>query len=215
METNETTTPSITKTGMILSNVMPDMSYFESRFDIMQNNYEEVQRTQENFREQLRDMKTDMDRRFTETHSIIQRNNDDFREQLRNIKLDMDRRFNETHNDMNRSFNETRTDMKERFAQVDKNFEQVNQRFEQVDKRFEQVDKRFEQVDKRFEQVDKRFEQVDKRLDLIISSIEKLGDKIDHRDERQRKFTLLMFSIALSVTGLSVVGVLIKILNII
>jgi len=187
MNKSETSTPSITKTGMIFSNVVPDMSYFESRFDIMQNNYEEVQRTQENFREQLRDMKTDMDRRFNETHNLIERNNENFREQLRNMKIDMDRRFNETHSDMNRRFNETHTDMKERFALVDK----------------------------RFEHVDKRFEQVDKRLDLIITSIEKLGDKIDHRDERQRKFTLRMFSIAMSVTGISVLGVLIKVLNII
>jgi len=197
MNDNEKTTPSIIESKMLLSNMVPDMSYFESRFEIMQNNNDEVRRNQDNFREQLRDMKTDMDRRFTETHRIIEKNNDDFREQLRNIKLDMDRRFNETH-----------TDMKERFAQVDK-------RFEQVDKRFEQVDKRFEQVDKRFEQVDKRFEQVDKRLDQIISSIEKLGDKMDHRDERQRKFTLRMFSIAISVTGISVFGILIKVLNII
>ena len=175
MNDNEKTTPSIIESKMLLSNMVPDMSYFESRFEIMQNNNDEVRRNQDNFREQLRDMKTDMDRRFTETHRIIEKNNDDFREQLRNIKLDMDRRFNETH-----------TDMKERFAQVDK----------------------------RFEQVDKRFEQVDKRLDQIISSIEKLGDKMDHRDERQRKFTLRMFSIAISVTGISVFGILIKVLNI-
>jgi len=146
---------------MLFSNMLPNMSYFESRFEIMQNNYKEVRRNQDHFQEQIRDLKTDMDRRFFET----------------------------------------REDMKERFAHVDK--------------RFEQVDKRFEQVDKRFEQVDKRFEQVDKRLDQIITSIEKIGAKMDYRDERQRKFTLRMFSISMSFTGLSVLGVLIKVLNII
>jgi len=169
MNDNEKNTHSIIESKMLLSNMVPDMSYFESRFEIMQNNYEEVRRNQDNFREQLRDMRTDMDRRFTETHRFIEKNNDDFREHLRNIKEDMDRRFNETHSDM-------------------------KERFYQVDKRFEQVDKRFEQ---------------------IISSIEKIGDKIDHRDERQRKFTLRMFSIAISFTGVSVLGVLIKVLNII
>ena len=147
MNDNEKTNPSIIESQMLFSNMLPNMSYFESRFEIMQNNYEEVRRNQDIFREQLRDMKTDMDRRFIETHN----------------------------------------DMKERFAQVDK----------------------------RFEQVDKRFEQVDKRLDQIISSIEKLGDKMDNRDERQRKFTLRMFSISISITGISVLGVLIKVLNII
>ena len=42
---------------------MPNTSYFESRFDILQNNYKEVRRGQDNFREQLRDLKIDMDRR--------------------------------------------------------------------------------------------------------------------------------------------------------
>jgi len=168
MNENEPKVSSMVESQMLFSNLLPNMNYFESRFEIMQNNYDEVRRNQDNFKDQLRDLKTDMDRRFFET----------------------------------------REDMKERFAQVDK-------RFEQVDKRFEQVDKRFEQVDKRFEQVDKRFEQVDKRLEQILSSIEKIGEKMDHRDDRQRKFTLRMFSIAMSFTGLSVLGVLIKVLNVI
>ena len=143
---------------------MPNTSYFESRFDILQNNYEEVRRGQDNFREQLRD-----------------------------LKIDMDRRFNETHNNL-----------VERFAIVDKRIDDT--RSDMLD-RFMQVDKRFEQVDKRFEQVDKRFEQVDMRLAQIISSIEKLGDKIDHKDDRQRRFTFKMFSIAMSFTALSLMGV--------
>jgi len=129
---------------------MPNTSYFESRFDILQNNYEEVRRGQDNFREQLRD-----------------------------LKIDMDRRFNETHNNL-----------VERFAIVDKRID----------------DTRSDMLD-RFMQVDKRFEQVDKRLAQIISSIEKLGDKIDHKDDRQRRFTFKMFSIAMSFTALSLMGV--------
>ena len=90
-----------------------------------------------------------------------------------------------------------------------------------VDKRFEQVDKRFEQVDKRFEQVDKRFEQltgelkdfkgdVSRRFEQIAASIERLGDKLDARDARQRSFTLQMFGIAISVSFLGVLGILAK-----
>ena len=185
MNESETNMQHIPETGILVSK-LSHTNFFESRFDILQNNYQEVQKSQDSFKEQLRD-----------------------------FKLDMDRRFNETHNNMierfaivDRRIDDTRSDMLERFKQVDK-------RFEQVDKRFEQVDKRFEQVDKRFEQVDKRFEQIDLRLTQILLSIDRLGDKIDHKDDRQRKFTLKMFSIAMSVTGLSIMGVLFKLLNIV
>ena len=72
------------------------------------------------------------------------------------------------------------------------------------------VDRRFENVDKRFEQIDKRFEQVDKRFDQVIASIERLTDKLDYRDEKQRGFTLRMFTIAI---GISVLGALGAFLN--
>ena len=76
------------------------------------------------------------------------------------------------------------------------------------------VDKRFEQVDKRFEQVDKRFEQVDKRFEQIIASIDKLGDKLEHRDEKQRAFTLQMFTIAISISIIGVLGAFLKSLGV-
>ena len=107
------------------------------------------------------------------------------------------------------SFSEQLRDLK---RDIDSRF---NQTHVNMSERFIAVDKRFEQVDMRFEQVDKRFEQIDMRLLQIITSIEKLGDKIDLKDERQRKFTLKMFSIAMSFTGLSILGILIKVLNII
>ena len=37
---------------------------------------------------------------------------------------------------------------------------------------------------------------MDKRFEQIIASIDRLGDKLDHRDENQRAFTLRMFTIA-------------------
>jgi len=77
------------------------------------------------------------------------------------------------------------------------------------------VDKRFENVDKRFEQVDKRFEQVDKRFEQVIASIERLGDKLDYRDEKQRGFTLRMFTIAIGISILGVLGAFLKSLGII
>ena len=77
------------------------------------------------------------------------------------------------------------------------------------------VDKRFEQVDKRFEQVDKRFEQVDRRFEQVIASIERLGDKLDYRDEKQRGFTLRMFTIAIGISILGALGAFLKSIGII
>jgi hypothetical protein len=77
------------------------------------------------------------------------------------------------------------------------------------------VDRRFENVDKRFEQIDKRFEQVDKRFDQVIASIERLTDKLDYRDEKQRGFTLRMFTIAIGISVLGALGAFLKTMGII
>lgn len=80
------------------------------------------------------------------------------------------------------------------------------------------VNKRFDNIktdmDKRFEQVDRRFEQVDKRFEQIIASIDRLGDKLEHRDENQRSFTLRMFTIAISISIIGVLGAFLKSLGI-
>jgi hypothetical protein len=99
-------------------------------------------------------------------------------------------------------------------VQVDKRFEQMDKRFEHVDRRFEQVDRRFELVDKRFDQITgelKDFKSdVSRHFEQIAASIERMGDKLDVRDARQRSFTLLMFGIAISVSFLGALGILAK-----
>ncbi len=70
-------------------------------------------------------------------------------------------------------------------------------------------------VDKRFEQVDKRFEQVDKRFEQVIASIDKLGDKLEHREEKQRAFTIRMFTIAIGISIIGVLGAFLKSLGVI
>ena len=74
-------------------------------------------------------------------------------------------------------------------------------------------------VDKRFgdmkSNMDKRFEQVDKRFEQIIASIDRLGDKLDHRDEKQRYFTLQMFTVAISISILGALGAFLKSLGVI
>ena len=81
-----------------------------------------------------------------------------------------------------------------------------------VDKRFDDIKS---DIDKRFEQVDKRFEQVDKRFEQVITSIDRLGDKLEHRDEKQRAFTLRMFTIAIGISILGVLGAFLKSLGVI
>ncbi|MCD6273988.1 MAG: hypothetical protein J7K30_14375, partial [Deltaproteobacteria bacterium] len=51
--------------------------------------------------------------------------------------------------------------------------------------------------------VGKRFDSVDKRFEQMIASIDRLTDKLDYRDEKQRSFTLRMFTISI---GISVAG---------
>jgi len=70
-------------------------------------------------------------------------------------------------------------------------------------------------MNRRFEEVNKRFEQVDKRLEQIIASIDRLGDKLDQRDLHQRNFTIRMFTIAITLSFLGVLGVLMKIFGIV
>ena len=103
--------------------------------------------------------------------------------------------------DINYNIKDFRRDVDKRFAE---NSADINKRFDEAKA---DVNKRFEQVDKRFEQVDKRFEQV-------IASIDRIGDKLDYRDEKQRSFTLRMFTIAIGISILGVLGAFLKSLGV-
>ena len=117
---------------------------------------------------------------------------------------------------------EFKGDVNKRFDSVDKRFDSMkadmDQRFERVDKRFDamkaDMDQRFERVDQRFERVDQRFAQVDKRFEQMIASIDRLTDKLDYRDEKQRSFTLRMFTISISISVAGVLGVFLKIFGV-
>jgi methyl-accepting chemotaxis protein len=95
-------------------------------------------------------------------------------------------------------------------GQIDHLSENIRDFRSDVDRRFEGVNQRFEQVDKRFEEVDRRFEQVDKRFEQVIASIDRLADKLDYRDEKQRGFTLRMFTIAIGISILGALGTFLK-----
>ena len=99
---------------------------------------------------------------------------------------------------------------------VEKSFDNVDQRFEamqgNMDQRFEAMQGN---MDQRFEKVDQRFEKIDQRFEKIIFSIDRLTDKLDGRDERQRNFTLRMFTIAVSISIIGVMGAFLKAIGII
>ena len=199
MNENEKNMQLTSDVQMLIAGHIPNTKYFDSRFDHLQLQSDEHRRNQEFFREQARDLKQDMDRKFSD----VDKHFEIFRQ-------DIDRKFS----DVDKHFDTSRQDMLDRFSQVDKRFDEsrrdMKDRFEQVDKRFEQVDKRFEQVDKRFEQVDKRFEQIDKSLEKVVTSIDNLGNKLDKRDEQHRSFTLRMFSLAITISLFGVLGVFFK-----
>ena len=193
---------------MLISGIIPNTKYFDSRFDHLQVQIDEVRRNQDYFREQTRDFKLDMDRKFDESkHDMLERFEqvDKRFEQVDKRFEQVDKRFDESRRDMLERFDESRRDMLERFKQVDKRFEQVDKRFDESRR---DTMERFDKVDKRFDKVDKRFEQ-------MIASIDKIGDKLDKRDEKHRSFTIRMFTIAITISIFGVFGVFIKTLGII
>ena len=173
----------------IIAGIFPNTRYFDSRFDLIQVQIDELRRGQDSIKEEMKFRFADVDRRFGE----------------------MDRRFVE----MGRSVDEFKVDVGKRFELVDKRFEQVDKR---IDEFKQSVDRRFEQADKRIDEfkrsVDKRFEQVDKRFEQIIASIDRLADKLDHRDKDQRGFTLRMFSISIAISILGALGAFLKVMGV-
>jgi nitrate/nitrite-specific signal transduction histidine kinase len=120
---------------------------------------------------------------------------DGLRGDLKDFRSDVDKRFDSVKSEMVNRFDAIKLDMNKRFDAIKSD----------MDRRFDAVKL---DMDKRFEQVDKRFEQV-------IASIDRLGDKLEHRDEKQRAFTLRMFTIAISISILGVLGAFVKSLGVI
>jgi chromosome segregation ATPase len=137
-EKNMQLTPEV---QMLISGHIPGTKYLDSRFDQLQLQSDELRRNQELFREQARDLKLDMDRKFS----------------------DVDKHFEISRQDMLERF----TQVDKRFEQVDKRFEQVDKRLDEsrrdMKERFEQVDKRLDKVitsiDNLGNKLDKRDEQ--------------------------------------------------------
>lgn len=209
---------------MIVTAFLPNLKHLESRFDRIDLDIKDLSIGIKDSNNRL----SALEKRFDNFEVQVDKRFDLLSGDLNGFKGDVYRRFEL----VDKRFEQ----IDKRFEQVDKRFEQltgdlkefkgdVYRRFEQVDKRFEQVDKRFEQltgdlkdfkgdVDRRFEQMRSDFKELksdnNKRFDQIAASIERLGDKLDSRDARQRTFTLRMFGIAISISFFGVLGVLAK-----
>ena len=186
---------------ILVANIIPTSKYFEARFDHLEDRVDRMQNDIIDFRSEVSGRFEQVDKRLIGRFQQVDKRFDD-------MKADVDKRFDDMKADVDKRFDEMKTN-------VDLRFEQVDQRFEQVDQRFDQVDKRFEQINQRFEQVDKRFEQVDQRFVQMIASIDKLTDKLDHRDEGQRNFTMRMFTVSITISIIGVAGAFLKTLGLI
>ena len=144
MSENKKNMPLTSDVQMLIAGNIPNTKYFDSRFDHLQLQTDELRRNQEFFREQVRDLKLDMDRKFT----------------------DVDKHFEISRQDMLERFKQ----VDKRFEQVDKRFEQVDKRFDESQR---DMKERFEQVNKRFEQVDKCFDKVIASIDNLGTKLDK------------------------------------------
>ncbi len=95
---------------VLVANIIPTTKYFESRFDHMQYQIDEIKQNQVS-------MQQDIDKRFDA------------------MQQDIDKRFDAMQQDIDKRFEQ----VDKRFEQVDKRFEQVDKRFEEVNKKFEQM----------------------------------------------------------------------------
>ncbi len=202
---------------MIVATFLPNLKYLESRFDRNDLNIKDLSIGVKDSNNRL----GALEKRFDYFEVQVDKRFDLLTGELRDFKSDSNRRFDQMGNE----FKDFKVDVKQRFDEMGNNFKEfkgeVKQRFDEMGNEFKDfkvdVKQRFDkmgnelkdfkgEVKQRFEQVDKRFENVDHRFDQIAASIERLGDKLDVRDARQRSFTMRMFGIAISMSFLGGIG---------
>ena len=188
---------------MIVATFLPNLKYLESRFDRNDLNIKDLSIGVKDSNNRL----GALEKRFDYFEVQVDKRFDLLTGELRDFKSDSNRRFDQMGNE----FRDFKVDVKQRFDEMGNEFKDfkgdVKQRFDKMSNEFKDFKG---EVKQRFEQVDNHFENVDRRFDQIAASIERLGDKLDVRDARQRSFTMRMFGIAISMSFLGVLGVLIK-----
>ena len=240
MKENGKDVMSQTDIQMLITGLFPNFRNFESKFDLfLQKQDHEIEKSN-NFRldvdRRFTETRNYMVERFVQIDKKFEQVDKKFEESRRDMieRFDqVDKKFEESRRDMierfdqvdkkfeqvDKKFEESRRDMIERFDQVDKKFDQVDKKFDHVDKKFDHVDKKFEEsrcdmiqrfelTDKHFEQLFKKVDKLDDRFNMFIEANNKQSEK---RDEIQRKFTMKMFSLAITISIMGVFGSFIKI----
>jgi chromosome segregation ATPase len=166
---------------VLVAQIIPTSKYFESRFDHMQYQINEI-------KEDIKQLDARMEKQFTAVRGEIS---------------DLEGRMNQRFEQVDKRFEQ----VDKRFEQVDAQFVAVRGEISGLEGRMNQ---RFEQVDKRFEQVDKHFVQVEDKLDKLIERIDRRIDEglRENRSQMVRLFTFAMTFSAISMIGL--VGKMLK-----
>jgi len=173
---------------ILVANVIPTTKYFESRFDHMQYQIDEIKNNQLKFEK-------NMDRKFEKVDERFKQVD----ETIKDLKTDIDKRFEKVD---------------ERFKQVDEKIENfkkdVDQRFEKVDRRFEQVDQRFQSLEDKIVDLTLEIKELSKRQETTIRDYIIERDRFyDKKFANLRNFNIAIITL-ISGLALKIFGVLDK-----
>jgi DNA repair exonuclease SbcCD ATPase subunit len=171
---------------VLVASIIPTSKYFESRFDHLQYQVDELKAGQKN----LLDV---MERRFTTMQSDIDK-------RFTTMQSDNDKRFS----DIDKRFTTMQSDIDKRFSDIDKRFTTMQS---DIDKRFSDIDNRFVSLQNT---MDKRFEQIDDKLDKILERIDR---RIDNGLRENRAQSMRLFTFAMTFSAISMIGLVGKMLQ--
>ncbi|MBF0230099.1 MAG: hypothetical protein HQK63_11035 [Desulfamplus sp.] len=157
---------------ILVANIIPTSKYFESRFDNLQYQVNEI-------KDDIKNLESRMEKRFEQVD-----------QRFADMKTEMDKSFGQ----VDQRFADMKTEMDKSFGQVDQRFADMKT---EMDKRFGQVDQRFEKMDRRFQQVEDKLDKIIERIDRRIDD----GLR-ENRAQSMRMFTFAMTFSAISMLGL-------------
>jgi len=166
---------------ILVANVIPTTKYFESRFDHMQYQIDEIKNNQLKFEK-------NMDRKFEKVDERFKQVD----ETIKDLKTDIDKRF-------------------EKVDEKIENFKKdVDQRFEKVDRRFEQVDQRFQSLEDKIVDLTLEIKELSKRQETTIRDYIIERDRFyDKKFANLRNFNIAIITL-ISGLALKIFGVLDK-----
>jgi predicted nucleic acid-binding Zn-ribbon protein len=177
---------------VLVAQIIPTSKYFESRFDHMQYQVNEI-------KEDIKQLDARMEKQFTAVRGEIS---------------DLEGRMNQRFEQVDAQFVAVRGEISGLEGRMNQRFEQVGKRFEQVDAQFVAVRGEISglegRMNQRFEQVDKHFVQVEDKLDKLIERIDR---RIDEGLRENRSQMVRLFTFAMTFSAISMIGLIGKMLK--